>query len=273
MRITAAHAFETSINNLQKRQQELADAQDRMTSGKRVARASDDPVAAARAERALAQMVRSDADQRALEASRNLTQQTESALGDAGELLQQARELIVAAGNGSYDDTNRAILAKSLQSIRDQLLGIANRQDGAGTYLFGGQGSDSPPFVDATGGVVYRAAGGTTTVSSSEALPLATDGGLAWLRAPNAVAGGPDLSVFGVLDRVAGELQTPGRDGATIKQGVTDGIRDIDAVSGSLLSARAAAGSALNRADTVEDRISASKVAAQTERWRSMTGL
>jgi flagellar hook-associated protein 3 FlgL len=266
MRITAAHAFETSISNLQRRQQELTDSQDRLTSGKRVARASDDPVAAARAERALAQMVRSEADQRALEASRNVTQQTESALGDAGELLQQARELVVAAGNGSYDDSNRTTLAKSLQGIRDQLLGIANRTDGAGMYLFGGQGADSPPFVDAPGGVVYRGAGGQTVVPSTETLPLATDGGQTWLRAPNAVSGGPDLSVFGVLDRVVAELQTPGRSGPVIKQGVTDGMRDIDAVSNGLLAARAAAGQALNRADSVEGRIGATRLAAETER-------
>ena len=73
LRITASAAFETSISNLQRRQQELSDAQDRLTGGKRVKEASDDPVAAARAERALAQMVRTEANQRALEADRKST--------------------------------------------------------------------------------------------------------------------------------------------------------------------------------------------------------
>ncbi len=54
MRIATANAFETSVDNLQRRQQELQLSQDRLTSGKRVARASDDPAAAARIERALA---------------------------------------------------------------------------------------------------------------------------------------------------------------------------------------------------------------------------
>ena len=48
MRITTAHSYATAVDNLQQRQQELQRAQTQLTSGKRVARASDDPTAAAR---------------------------------------------------------------------------------------------------------------------------------------------------------------------------------------------------------------------------------
>ena len=49
-RITSLQAFDNGIERLQQRQRELAQAQERLTSGKRVARASDDPAAAARAD-------------------------------------------------------------------------------------------------------------------------------------------------------------------------------------------------------------------------------
>ena len=84
-RITTAQSFDTGVERLQKRQAELADAQVRLTSGKRVSKASDDPTAAARAERALATEARSQASQRALEASRNAMALTESSLADAGD--------------------------------------------------------------------------------------------------------------------------------------------------------------------------------------------
>jgi len=266
MRITAANAFESSIGNLQKRQQELSLAQDRLTSGKRVAVASDDPVAAARAERALAAMVRSEANQRALEASRNVMQQAESAMGDAGELLQQARELTLNAGNGSFTDADRKTLSNALKGIRDQLLSIANRNDGAGSFVFAGQGTDSPPFVDTPGGVVFRGVSGQTDAPSDEPLPLSVDGAQAWLAAPAAVAGDPALSVFNVLDRLVTELGTTGLGGDVIKQNVSNGVRDIDALANNMLSERAAAGETLNRTDAVESRISAAKLAAQNER-------
>ncbi|MGL6112181.1 MAG: flagellar hook-associated protein FlgL [Rubrivivax sp.] len=183
MRITTANAFESSVDNLQRRQQELQLAQDRLTSGKRVARASDDPAAAARVERALAASSRAEANQRGLEASRNAMQQAEGALGGATELMQQARELLVAAGNGSYTDAERANLGTRIRGLRDQLLSIANRGDGAGAYLFGGQGSALPPFVDGTGGVVFRGASGQTEVPAGELLPMTFDGAATWLDA------------------------------------------------------------------------------------------
>ncbi len=54
MRISTANKYEATVDNLQRRQVELSDSQNRLTSGKRVLKASDDPAAAARAERALA---------------------------------------------------------------------------------------------------------------------------------------------------------------------------------------------------------------------------
>jgi len=266
MRIASASAFETSIGNLQRRQQDLTDTQNRLTSGKRVEASSDDPVAAARAERALAAMVRGEANQRALDASRNVTQQAESALGDAGELMQQAREAVVNAGNGSYSDSDRLTLANALKGIRDQLLAVANRTDGAGNYIFGGQGTQAPPFVDASGGVAYQGTGGQTAVPSEESLPTSLDGAKIWLQAPNPQAGGAGLSVFGVLDRVIGELKTTGLSGTQIQQNAAAGLRDVDAVANNLLATRSAAGDTLNRLDTVEQRIAAGKLAAQTDR-------
>ena len=183
MRITTANAFETAVDNLQRRQQELQLAQDRLTSGKRVARASDDPAAAARIERALAASARADANQRGLEASRNAMQQAEGALGNATEAMQQVRELLVAAGNGSYSDAERAHLGARIRGLREQLFSIANRGDGAGGYLFGGQGSAQPPFVDGVGGVVFRGAGGQTEVAADDLLPMTLDGADAWLGA------------------------------------------------------------------------------------------
>ena len=183
LRITTAQSFDSGVDRLQQRQRELADTQERLTSGKRVAKASDDPTAAARAERALAGEMRSAASQRALDASRNAMSLTESALADAGELMQQAREALVAAGNASYSDTERAGVAERLAAIRQQLLAVANRGDGDGGYLFAGQGASQAPFVDAAGGVSFRGTAGEQQVASDEAMPRSIDGQIAWLAA------------------------------------------------------------------------------------------
>lgn len=183
MRITTANSYANTIETLQQRQQALSDAQMRLSSGKRVLKASDDPAAAARVERALAAELRSDTSQRSVDASKTLMSQTESALGDANDLLSQIREALVAAGNGSYTDAERAVQANKIQGLRDQLLQVANRSDGAGTYLFGGQGASQAPFTDTPTGVAFRGVSGQSLTDADTALPLSTDGQAAWLSA------------------------------------------------------------------------------------------
>ncbi len=102
MRVATAHSYDSTIGNLNKRQSELSDLQERISTGKRVLRASDDPVAAVLAESAQNKLSRTAADQRALEHSRTSITQAESALGQAGTLVQDVRDVLVAAGNAAY---------------------------------------------------------------------------------------------------------------------------------------------------------------------------
>lgn len=183
MRISTANSYDLSIEALSRRQNELISVQEQLSTTKRVNRASDDPAAAARAERALSSEMRVDANQRAVDASQNAMTLTESAMGDATDLMQQVREALVKSGNASYSDAERAGIADEIAGLRKQLLAVANRTDGAGTYLFGGQGSDQPPFVDVPGGVAYRGSSGEVSAASGEALPLTIDGDNAWMRA------------------------------------------------------------------------------------------
>ncbi len=266
VRIATHSSFERGLSTLQRRQAELAEQQEQLTSGKRVARGSDDPAAAARAERAMSAKLRVDADQRALDASRNSVLQAESALGDAGELLQKAREHVLAAGNASYSDQERQGLAVAIRGLRDQLLSVANRGDGAGNYLFGGQGSSRPPFSDAPGGVVFEGDSGSTMTANAQPLPLTVDGASTWLKATDPDLGTDTLSVFDVLDRLAGELEATGRSNDQISATVREGIKDLDAVSENLLSTRSRMGEVLNRADSVEVRLSQQALMASAER-------
>jgi len=266
MRISTSNAYETSISQLQKRQAALTDAQERLTSGKRVMRASDDPASAAVAERALAAQQRSEAQLRALGASRNAMQLSEAALGDAGELIAQARELLVAAGNGSYTDRDRATMAESIRGLRNDLLAVANRQDGAGRYLFGGQGANSAPLVDAPGGVVYAGTEGQLVAAGGTATPLSIDGRSAWLEGEDPASPGTPVSLFDAMDRVVAELSTPGRPASDIAATVSRGLGEFDIAADQLASWRSRAGEALNRIDGLEQRVRQAKLDAQTER-------
>jgi len=102
MRVATAHSYDSTVQTLNKRQAELSALQERISSGKRVQRASDDPVAAVMSEAAQNRLSRAQVDQRAIEASRTSLSQAETALGHAGELIHSVRELFLRAGNATY---------------------------------------------------------------------------------------------------------------------------------------------------------------------------
>jgi flagellar hook-associated protein 3 FlgL len=181
MRVSTANQFERAVQTLQQRQRALQDSQEQIATGKRVLRPSDDPIAAVRAERAMVQQHRIDADLRALDASRQSMSVTEAAIGEASGLMQRVRELVLQAGNPTFGPEPRKALVEELRVLRRQLLDVANRPDGAGGYLFGGVTDGSAPFQDAAAGVVFRGRPAGTQAAGVE-LPLAIDGQEAWMR-------------------------------------------------------------------------------------------
>jgi flagellar hook-associated protein 3 FlgL len=74
-------------------------------------------------------------------------------------------------------------VANQIADLRNQLLAVTNRTDGAGTYVFGGQGSNQPPFVDAVGGVQFRGTAGAMQAGSGEPLPLTMNGNSTFMQA------------------------------------------------------------------------------------------
>ena len=183
MRIATAHRYEAAVDSLQRRQRDMAEANTQMTNGKRINRPSDDPTGAARAERAAIVQLRITSEQRSVQASRSAMTLTEAALGQVGDVLQDARETLATAGNGSYSAADRAALAAQLTQYRSQLMTLANAGNSVDGFLFGGQGATVTPFVDTPTGVLAAADGGQSQLSSTEQMPATVDGKAIWLGA------------------------------------------------------------------------------------------
>ncbi len=188
MRVATANSYDNTINNLSKLQSDLVDQQNRISTGKRVLKASDDPVAAVLSESVQNRYARVEADKRSLESSRSSLTQAESALGEATELIQSVRELLVSAGNATYSDAERADIALQIEGLRERLLGVANQSDSTGRTLFGGLGGSQTPFVEAygptgLGGVRFDGQRGQEATGNTS-LPQSLDGQAIWMQVP-----------------------------------------------------------------------------------------
>ncbi len=168
-RLGTAYTYDRTIGNISKQQAELSNQMEHASAGKRVIRPSDDPVAAAQAERARTRTTRTETDQRTLDAQVSTIKYAESTLGDINSRLQDFRERLVQAGNGSYDEVQLSALAQELQSLRNQVLTYANRQDSNGLPLFRGLDSKSshPYSGDSSAVQSGQANSGEYTISNS----------------------------------------------------------------------------------------------------------
>lgn len=80
----------------------------------------------------------------------------QSALTNATNALQSARDLAIEGNNSAMSVQDRQDIATQLQQLEQTLLGTANSTDSTGNYLFGGTASGTRPFVQTGASVGYQ---------------------------------------------------------------------------------------------------------------------
>lgn len=185
-RTSSATAYDNSIRNIANRYSDLTALQEKLTAGKRVVRASDDPTSAAIAERSLTRLSRIATDQRALDSQKHAITVAESTLGSVTDALQRFRELVISAGSGVLNISQRQGIAVELQGLREQIFDLANTKDSDGQPLFHSLGSALEPFVGPTKqpqDYTFKGLPGQTA-GSDVAIPFALDGDAAFMLSP-----------------------------------------------------------------------------------------
>lgn len=178
MRISTLNLYNTSTNQLNSLQSALARTQMQLSTDRRILTPADDPVASARAlELTQSQNINAQfATNRS--SAKSAMGFTESALQNAGDLLQDIQELAVKGGNGTMIQSDREKLATELEGRLADLMGVANTADGAGGYLFSGFMTTTKPFTATPGGATYQGDSGVRQlqVSESRKVPLSASG-------------------------------------------------------------------------------------------------
>lgn len=154
MRLSTSMLYDAGMRGIQRPQSEQLDLQQKISSGRRVLKPSDDPIAAA-AVIGLQQSkaVNSQYSVNAQNAASSLNLELEG-LGEATRIMQDIKELVVKAGNPILTNSDRQSIATEVKGLYDELLGVANRTDGDGKYMFAGFHTDSQPFSETAPGVV-----------------------------------------------------------------------------------------------------------------------
>ncbi|NPU84759.1 MAG: hypothetical protein HPY65_09750 [Syntrophaceae bacterium] len=232
LRITEGVRYQTTLASMKSAQTGTTDIVEQLSTGKRINHPSDDPSGtenlmvwdSARSEIAQYQSQISSTDL--------WLRTTDLVLGRVGDLVEQAADL--AAGNVSSDSVQRGIAADAIETIKTELLSLANEKCGD-RYLFAGTGADEAAFsvtTDAFGNETFTYEGNddglTVAIGRQSTLEYSTTGSdVFYLNGQ---------SVFQVLADLTAALASG--DSAAIGQGADD----LEALSTRVLEAQSVNG-------------------------------
>ena len=245
MRIATGYAQKVALDGITDRQAALIKSQEQLSSGKRINRPSDDPAAAAEAEKVRSRQARMDAEKRAVGYAQQQLSNADTTIGDATSLLQNARETLLRGANATNNTSDRFTIGANLSAIRDQLLAVANRSDGTGGFVFGGQGANSAPI--AADGTTYNAQPGTVQVGQELSSPVSLDGRA---NVPASPTGAGTESIFAQLDAAIAVFKDPAATAASAAAIAQSTLGSVDRSIDRLGVTRATVGERLNAIET-----------------------
>jgi flagellar hook-associated protein 3 FlgL len=179
MKISTTQFFKTSTEQMQSRQRTVSDIQAQLGSGKQVVNPSDAPRKANLVSQLQSAKELQATYLRNVETARTRLTSEETVMTAMTEIAQRVSELVIQASNDTLGAEDRKIIGAEVSALRDELLNLTNTKDLSGNYIFSGNKTQSPAFVeDASGTVSYNGDYGRHNVNLSEvrSLPVNTLG-------------------------------------------------------------------------------------------------
>lgn len=228
---------------------EAENLQRQVSTGERLARSSDDPVAASR----LRVLARNDAlgkidSGKARRVDEDL-QLTTNALQSVADDIVRARELALWASSETTGATEHAAIATELEQLREHIFAAANALDSSGRLLFGGTSGTAAYQQDAAGNVTYvgTPSAGEVDLGQGQSVTRGFTG-------PEIFAfnsGGAPADIFGQLAALAAALQGGAADPSAAAQ---DALAGLDDALGSVTRAQTVTGARSAWLEVVQDR-------------------
>lgn len=240
MRVSTLYMYKQSAESMTKRMSQSHEVYLRMSAGKTLLKASDNPTAATDAikhQDALAQLemysgVRSRV--------RGALEYQDNILNGVGNLMTTTlKEKMVAAGSDAYSDEDRRALGKEIEGIRANLLDLANSRDSAGRYIFSGFNTDTPAF-DENGNYQGGDEARQQTVADGTTMQTGHLG--------DEIFG----DIFALLDDAVAELTNDPIDYDAMRAALEAASKGIDAGIDSLGKAQAELGTNLQQLDSLD---------------------
>lgn len=234
MRVTEGMRYAQVLRNLAGLGSRHAEAARQASSGLRVGKPSDDPIAAAELARLSASNGRTSAHLSTIDRVRGDAELTEAVLAEASDIMVRLREIALQASNGGIGADERAALRVEVAGLKDALVQLGNTRGTRG-YLFSGSQVATPAF-DGAGAFQGDDEQHVVPIGNSTPTPVSTSGAESFV-----VAGG--RNVFADIDAFDAALA------ANDETGIRAALDVVEAGHAQLVNARARSGLVISKLD------------------------
>lgn len=157
IRITMAMISKQYNNTLNRSLNNLNQSGDRVTTGRKYNKASQDPVSAVKAYKARRELTENENYTSNLNDVQGLMTTAESAIMQINSIAQQANSTdIIQSITDTMSNEDRSIVAKQINKLQESIVTIMNTRF-SDRYIFGGSLSEEAPFsLDNNGNLLYR---------------------------------------------------------------------------------------------------------------------
>ena len=209
MQISSKLFNQQQVNQFSEINSDIQTLQSKISSGKNILVASDDPVGSV--ELSGYKVVKEQLDQylKNVNNSDSRLKIIDANLENLTTIMVRANELMIQASSDVLGPSDREAIAIELDQMKEQAIGLANQQDAGGAYLFSGYKTKAQPFVkDISGKINYTGDRGITSLAVSESMVVETnlDGGSLFQNIK--VGSKKAISMFTMLENMSHSIRT-----------------------------------------------------------------
>lgn len=164
MRVANQTLYDSVIQRLNTVSSEMMEANEVVSSTKRINNLSDDPVGLVSVLDLRSSLANVKQIERNIQLGKNWLSSGESALTQVEELMVSTKELVIQMSTATVGDTERQNAVELVDGYLEQMVSLANSQVG-GRYIFGGTNTETTPFALNAGGTQVLYSGNDTPFS------------------------------------------------------------------------------------------------------------
>ena len=218
MRVSTNQFYRVNAEQMQTTQSKVAEIQAKLGSGKQMLHPSEDPGKANLISGLVSAKERQGVYSKNVDAAETRLTAESAVLESMTSIMQRITQLTVQSSSDTLGASDRDVIATEIKALRDELLNLSNTQDLGGSYIFSGNKTSSPAFLeDANGVVSYNGDYGRLEINVSDVRSVAIN------------TLGPELfsaADFAALDDLVADLRANDGTGVRTRLGNVNEIND-----------------------------------------------